>query len=300
VRRGVIRPGDEGGVPGAGAGGKRAAAIRDLEPFSADAAAAITPEDVAQLERERRAAAQPTDPLSLHLGMVGVAIAIGWLLLEGLRALELATWARGDDAVTVLTHVPLFPLAMIGGVVLQGVADRTGLAHHISRPLMNRISGTALDFTIVAALGALSIRAIGAHLGPFLILAGAGIGWSVLALVFIAPRIIPYGWFERGIGDFGQSMGVTVTGLLLMRVADPPNRSGALESFGYKQLLFEPIVGGGLFTGASVALLVAFGPAAILGVTTAATVFWIAFGLLAFGRQARAERAAEAARGVGG
>jgi glutamate:Na+ symporter, ESS family len=279
VRLGTIQPGEV----------DRGAAIQSLELSSGD----LTEEDVAELERDRRRAAQPTDPLSLHLGMVAVAIGIGWLLLEGLRWLELATWARGEDPVTVFTHVPLFPLAMIGGVIMQAMADRLGLSHHISRNLMNRISGTALDFTIVAALGALSILAIGENLGPFLILAGAGIVWSVLAVIFIAPRIIPTGWFERGIGDFGQSMGVTVTGLLLMRVADPPNRSGALESFGYKQLMFEPIVGGGLFTGASVALLAAFGAPAILAVTTALMIFWIAFGFIAFGRDARVNRAKE-------
>jgi glutamate:Na+ symporter, ESS family len=279
VRRGAIRPGD----------GDRITAVPDLELSGAD----ITPEDVAELERDRRQAAQPTDPLSLHLGLVAVAIGVGWLILEGLRWLELATWARGEDPVTVFTHVPLFPLAMIGGVIIQGISDQLGTSHHISRPLMNRISGTALDFTIVAALGALSILAIGRNLGPFLLLAGAGIAWSVLAVLFIAPRIIPTGWFERGIGDFGQSMGVTVTGLLLMRVADPPNESGALESFGYKQLLFEPIVGGGLFTGASVALLTAFGALTMLGVTAALTLFWVVFGLVAFGRMARKNRAAE-------
>jgi glutamate:Na+ symporter, ESS family len=278
VRRGTI-------APAAADGG---AGVPDLELSSAE----LTDRDLEELRRERQRESQPTDPLSLHLGMVAVAIAIGWLLLEGLRWLELATWARGDDPVTVFTHVPLFPLAMIGGVIIQGVSDRIGTSHHISRRLMNRISGTALDFTIVAALGALSLQAIGENLGPFLILAGAGTAWSVLAVLFLAPRIIPYGWFERGIGDFGQSMGVTVTGLLLMRVADPPNRAGAMESFGYKQLLFEPIVGGGLFTGASVALLTAFGAPVMLAVTAAVMVFWIAFGLIAFGRQARENRAA--------
>lgn len=44
-----------------------------------------------------------------------------------------------------------------------------------------------------------------------------------------------------------------------MRMADPENRSGAMDSFGYKQLLFEPVVGGGLFTGMSVALIMTYG-----------------------------------------
>jgi glutamate:Na+ symporter, ESS family len=279
VRRGAIEPGDT----------DAAGALADVELTAAE----VSADELDEFHRERRAEAQPTDPFSLHLGLVGVAIVIGWLLLEGLRALELLTWARGDDPVTVFTHVPLFPLAMIGGVIIQAVSDRIGTSHLISRRLMNRISGTALDFTIVAALGALSLRAIGANLGPFLILAVAGIAWSVLAVIFLAPRIIPTAWFERGVGDFGQSMGVTVTGLLLMRVADPPNESGALESFGYKQLLFEPVVGGGLFTGASVALLTAFGSLTMLGFTAAAMVFWLVFGLAAFGRLARQNRAAE-------
>jgi glutamate:Na+ symporter, ESS family len=195
-----------------------------------------------------------------------------------------AMLAREAITIDFGKPVPLFPLAMIGGVIIQLVFDRRGRSRLISGRLMNRISGAALDFTIVAALGALSIRAIGENLGPFLLLAATGIGWSVFAVVYIAPRIIPTGWFERGIGDFGQSMGVTVTGLLLMRVADPPNRSGALESFGYKQLLFEPIVGGGLFTAASLPLIAQFGPLAILVLALVLTLAWLTFGLLYFGR----------------
>jgi len=280
ARRGTIQPGAE---------------LSALE--AAEARMEVLSErDRLEYYHEREAESKPTDPLSLHLGLVGVAIAIGWLILEGLRALELRTWASGEDAATFFTHVPLFPLAMIGGVLIQIVFDKLGKSHHISQRMMNRIGGTALDFTIVAALGALSLRAIGDNLVPFFLLAGAGIVWALFAVLVIAPRIIPENWFERGIGDFGQSMGVTVTGLLLMRVADPGNKSGALESFGYKQLMFEPIVGGGLFTGASVALLLNLGPTTVLIITAAAGLFWLLLGLLVFGKAARANRATERAR----
>jgi glutamate:Na+ symporter, ESS family len=60
----------------------------------------------------------------------------------------------------------------------------------------------------------------------------------------LAPRFIPLRWSERGTGDFGQGSGMVVTGLLLMRISDPDNRSQALERFGYKQRLLEPFVGG--------------------------------------------------------
>lgn len=126
----------------------------------------------------------------MHLGFVAVAIAVGWLLLEGLAALEEATWG-GPDGLELLVHLPLFPMAMLGGVLLQIVLDRTGRAALVDRRLINRISGAALDLIIVAALETLSLEALGGNLGPFLVLALAGIVWNVAAFLLLAPRIVP-------------------------------------------------------------------------------------------------------------
>ncbi len=245
-----------------------------------------TLEELKELQWEKEQETKPTDPLSVHLGIVALAITVGWLIKQALLVLELHTWG-GDGGFTLIPYVPLFPLAMVGGVIVQIVAGKTGLDRHISRRLMNRIAGAALDLTIVSALGTLSLTALGAHAGPFFILSAAGIVWNVGVLMLLAPRIIPFGWFERGIGDFGQSTGVTATGLLLMRMADPQNKSGALESFGYKQLVFEPIVGGGLFTAASLPLIAQFGPGFVLAVTASLMIFWIVFGLVVFGPYCR-------------
>lgn len=240
-------------------------------------------EEFSEFKKDLMHEAGTTDPLSLHIGLVGIAILIGWLLLSGLQWIEQATWAS-NGGLEILAHVPLFPIAMIGGVIVQLVITRFGLEHHVSTRTMARIAGTALDFTIVAALATLSLTTLGEYFLPFLLLAVAGIAWGLFVLIVIAPRVIPEGWFERGIGDFGQSMGVTVTGLLLMRMADPSNKSGALESFGYKQLMFEPVVGGGLFTAAALPLIGEFGALAILGFSAILTVGWLVFGLLYFGR----------------
>lgn len=260
----------------------------------------VTAEEIDELRRDKAQESQPTDPLSLHLGLVAVAIGLGWLILAGLRWVEAVTWGAPDaqgEATRVFTHVPLFPMAMIGGVLIQIVFDRLGKSDWISHRRMSRISGAALDFTIVAALGTLSLQAIGDHVVPFLLLAVAGTLWNLFVVLVLAPRIIPTSWFERSIGDFGQSMGVTVTGLLLMRVADPTNKSGALESFGYKQMLFEPIVGGGLFTGASIGLILALGARTVLAITAAITAFWVLLGFFVFGRLSRQNRLAERAAG---
>jgi ESS family glutamate:Na+ symporter len=220
------------------------------------------------------------DPLTLNLGFVGLALLIGWIILQGLVGIENLTW--GTQGVKLMAYVPLFPMALIGGLIVQLILERLNLTFLVMRPLMANIAGVALDVVIVTALASISLKVLGGNLVPFLILSIAGIAWNIFAFLFLAPRLLPYFWFERGIGDMGQSMGVTATGILLMRMVDPENKSGAFESFAYKQLLFEPIVGGGLFTAAAPALIHQFGPIQVLGLTAVILAAWLAFGFWNF------------------
>src|SRR5699024_1470992 len=110
----------------------------------------------------------------------------------------------------------------------------------------------------------------------------AGTVWNVWAFLYLGPRLIPDYWFERGLGDFGQATGMAATGLLLMKIADPKNETPALEGFGYKQILFEPFVGGGLVTSASLPIIYQFGPVSFLLMTGTVMIIFLIFGLKKF------------------
>jgi len=218
------------------------------------------------------------DPLSVNLSIVAIALTLGWLILKGLQLLESLTWAKLE--IEIMNYVPLFPMALIGGLLVQLIMNRLGLDGLILRPLQKNIAGVALDVVISTALASISLSVLGNNVIPFLILSITGVTWNICAFLFFAPRLLSSYWFERGIGDMGQSMGVTATGLLLLQMVDPKNRTGALEMFAYKQLLFEPIVGGGLFTAAAPILIFQFGPIPILILSTLVLIFWIIFGWL--------------------
>ncbi len=238
------------------------------------------------------------EPLSLHVAIVAVAIAVGWLMLQACQWVEQALWA---DTIEIFEFVPLFPLAMLGGVLVQYIAEMLNIDHLIDDQMMLRIQGLALDFLIIAALATLSLEAIGANIGSFLILCIAGIGLNVGLLLWLAPRVIPDYWFERGIGDFGQSMGVTATGLILMRIVDPDAETPAFEAFGYKQLVFEPFFGGGLVTAAAVPLIYNTGPyplliaMALLFLTSIGVGLWLFGGAAKKARQREKDRATQSA-----
>jgi glutamate:Na+ symporter, ESS family len=174
---------------------------------------------------------------------------------------------------------------MLGGVIVQSLLNRFDRYKIIDRQMISRLQGLALDFLIVSAIASLSLAVIGENIFIFLILAVTGISWNMFMFIFLARRMIPKYWFERGIGDMGQSMGMTAVGLMLIRIVDSKNKSGAFEAFGYKQLLFEPFVGGGIMTAISVPLIFQLGPIIVLIISFIVMVIWLLVGLLYFGRK---------------
>jgi len=213
-------------------------------------------------------------PLTVTLISIGLAIVAGWIILEGLRAIERAL--TGDDRLMSL--MPLFPMTIIGGMLVQFGAVKTGLDQRISRRRVNEVSGAALDVLILTAVGTMSLAALTANLGALVLMAVVAILWSVGAVIFLAPRMFRSRWFENALGDFGQSQGTIATGFLLIDMADPKHVTGATESFGYKQLLFEPFVGGGFITAMSVPIIHAFGLGAMLVLSILATIAMFAIG----------------------
>jgi ESS family glutamate:Na+ symporter len=75
--------------------------------------------------------------------------------------------------------------------------------------------------------------------------------------------------------EFGQGLGVTATGLMLLRTVDPESKTVAAASFGYKQLIHEPIMGGGLWTAFALTLVFTVGWLKIFIVSCIMFVIWM-------------------------
>ena len=216
--------------------------------------------------RNRPSAGQQTvisdsiDSLAWHVAVVGIAIMIGWAI----------------HSIIPIKGFPLFPLCMIGGVLLQSAAKALKFRLLIDRSQMQRISGAALDFLVVSAVATIRLDVVAANWQPLVILIVTGALWTTCAIFCIAPRIFNDAWFERGIAEFGQATGVTATGLMLLRTVDPDNRTSATVSFGYKQLLHEPIMGGGIWTALAFSLVYQIGWLNVWMISTVMLAVWAA------------------------
>jgi ESS family glutamate:Na+ symporter len=212
------------------------------------------------------------EALSLHLVVVAAAILIGYGLKELLLLLQTVLPFAAQH--NLLGSFPLFPLCMLGGLLVQLFANRFDPNDHIDHGLTRRIQNCALDFLVVAAIATIRLDVVAQGWLPLLILVAAGILWNVCCVLFLARRVFKDAWFERSIAEMGQSMGVTATGLLLLRVVDPDYKTPAAEAFACKQLLHEPFMGGGLWTGMAIPLIAAVGAAPVFGISVAAVVIW--------------------------
>lgn len=218
------------------------------------------------------------DSLAWHISLVGLAILIGFGMRFGLQELEGA--CSSDGTITLLKGFPLFPFCMIGGLLMQKMAQKVRVHSLIDHGQMQRISGAALDFLVVSAMATIKLQVVLDNWVGLLVLIVLGTLLSLFMVVVVARRLFRESWFECAIAEFGQSLGVTATGLLLLRAADPESKTCATQAFGYKQLLHEPIMGGGLWTALALTLLYKLGWAIMLGISATALLIWIAAAIL--------------------
>ena len=182
---------------------------------------------------------------AVNMAMVGIAVLIGVVLLQ---LLHLGTNAIGGGVAEVGNALPVFPLAIIGSLLVRWWLERSGLSHWASTPIQNEIGTLSADLLITSATACLNLALLAADWLPLTVLALSGLIWNLGITLLLAPRLLPPDWFERAVLEFGQATGVAASGLLLLRMADPDDHSEALPAFSLKQLFLQPFLAGGVVT----------------------------------------------------
>jgi len=203
-------------------------------------------------ESEREPAAYATvnqdvvEPFALHLGVIGISILFGWIIV----------WAFKQ---AFNYSLPLFPFAMIGGWILNGIIQRTTLRDLLDRKTFQRIQGMALEILVVAAMASISIPVVLSYWAPLLIGSIVILAMVVFMFFWLCPRIFTDNWFEHGIIRFGTFTGVAAVGYMLLRIADPKMETDAGQVYALCTPFTSPFTGGGLITAAYPLLIVQFG-----------------------------------------
>jgi ESS family glutamate:Na+ symporter len=213
---------------------------------------------------------------AVNLGLAGVAVLFG---CGALAMLRLVADASGEVFALVIDALPVFPLALVGSLLVRWLLERFGKDHWVSTRVQNRLATVSADLLIAAATACLDLSLLAHDWKSLTALAVAGLAWNLGVVLLLGPRILPSAWFERGILEFGQATGVAASGLLLLRMADPLDRSEALQPFSIKQLLLQPFVAGGVITVVAPLAVSSWGLPAWTALCLALVLVWGGLGL---------------------
>jgi ESS family glutamate:Na+ symporter len=204
---------------------------------------------------------------------LGVSLFLAICMLQGLR------WVTNQLGGTMFDHFPLFPFAILGGVVVQLAGRRFAFEDQINRRAVEALGGIAVDGIIICAIGTLSLAALGKYFMPLLILAVASISWSIFVAMVLGRYIFSQHYFEHSIAEFGESQGNVATGFMMVDMVDPDRHTNTITAYGYRQLITRPLIGGGFITALAVPAIASLGLTAFTAITAVLTVALAAWGI---------------------
>ena len=233
----------------------------------------------AELMRDRK---MTIGKMLRHIMIVAVSIILGFAIRALLIFIEECTW--GQAGIHVFVYVPAFSICMFGGIIVNAICQK--LKIHVSSTANSIIATLALGILIMTAVGTMNLEFFSDPelMASFWILFGAGALWLIISLLVVARRIFLKHWFTNAIISFGQGMGMTATGLLFAQIVDPDRKTGAVEAFGYKQMLFEPFMGGGIVTAMSIPIILAIGLPLWTIICGVLTLIWLLAGIFYFSK----------------
>lgn len=161
------------------------------------------------------------ETLSLHLALILVASAIGYWL-EGILS--------QIDNIIFASMAGWF-YAMLVMLVLWRMIRLLKWDHHFDEAVKNKISGFLTDYIVVAAIMSINIQMLADYWMALLIMCAAGLVITPLCIYLVCKKFLQTNWFEKSLGVIGSNTGVFVTGVLLIKMADPELRTDALNDY---------------------------------------------------------------------
>lgn len=172
----------------------------------------------------RRASLGGLEPLTAQFVAIAIAYLATWVFLDHVGPLLPAK----HQSTLWGFH---FLIATGFALALRPVCARLPGGNPLDDDLLARISSVIVDVATCAALSAVSVKVLGEHLAPVLLIACVGGTATLIACVWMARRAFPTAPFEHAIVTYGSLTGTATTGMALLRMLDPQLAGPAARNY---------------------------------------------------------------------
>ncbi|MFW9177563.1 sodium/glutamate symporter [Corynebacterium amycolatum] len=177
-----------------------------------------------------RATTSPSsiEPIALHVAALAVTLFLANILTNLV-----------NDAFPALSF-PLFAMAFLVGLAGVGVLHLIKAPHYLDTKLMGSVSGASTDFLVAVGIASIVPAVVATCIVPLIILFVVGLAFCLVLFFYVAPRVFEHGWFERAVFSWGWATASVATGIAVLKIVDPEQKSGTLEEFGMAYVGFAP------------------------------------------------------------
>jgi glutamate:Na+ symporter, ESS family len=160
------------------------------------------------------------DSMTVNLGMIAGVYLLTYLFLQAMTLLLSLAGDLGADLATNLWGIS-FVFASVMALVVRNLLRVLKIDHILDNGSLTRISGTSVDLTVAAAVGAISLIVVGQYWLPILVIAGVAGAFVAISVPWMGSRLFTDHRLHRTLILFGAMTGTLPTGLALLRVVDP-------------------------------------------------------------------------------
>ena len=161
------------------------------------------------------------ETLSLHLALLLMATGAGYVIAKLLGQLKWSLLGAMATWIYALFAMYLFWF-LIRKLKIDFLFDSN---------VKNSITGFLSDYLIVAAITSIPVKVILTYWAPLLTMCVLGLIVTPTVVWFICKKKLGDCWFEKALGPLGCLTGVFVTGMLLIKMADPDFKTPALNDY---------------------------------------------------------------------
>ncbi len=132
-----------------------------------------------------------------------------------------------------------FFLGMINGMIVRVILSRLKISHIIDNNVQRRLTGTTVDFMIVATMMAVKIATVWIYIIPITLMCVVAAVLTFYFITYFGKRNGSYP-LERSLAMLGYCTGTAATGLLLLRIVDPQFKTPVALEMGLMNIFAIP------------------------------------------------------------
>jgi len=175
------------------------------------------------------------DSLSFHVAIIGFVyiLTFGFLsILEMISPSDIAEMYWGF----------FFIWGLLIAYIVRIVIEKIGIGYLLDRELQGRITGWGVDFLVVAAITAISIKVVIEYAAPIFTIAIIVGVVTLLWIYYFGQKLWNKYKFERTAGLYGMETGTVATGLMLIRIIDPEFKTPAATDLALSSFIALPLI----------------------------------------------------------